>query len=273
MNTKVTILSLGGGIQSTALALLLDEGRLDGYRKPDCAIFADTQAEPEWVYQTVGALRERVSYPVVTATAGSLAQDTWAIILGKEPESGRKAGGYIDIPAFGGETGGLVKRQCTSNYKIRVIKRKIRELYGWPIQVIQYLGISADEAVRMRSSAEKYIRLEYPLAMSRLSRHDCQEYLRAEAPDIPVGRSACYFCPFHSMPEWDALSKQAPELYEDACRMDVALANAPRGPFSLVKGGLGLREKLAEWQAQKELQGALDFGPPKADECAGVCFV
>ena len=47
-------LSLGAGVQSSVLALLLSQSdpRLMelGYPKPDAAIFADTGWEPEYVY-------------------------------------------------------------------------------------------------------------------------------------------------------------------------------------------------------------------------------
>ena len=49
----LTVLSLGGGVQSSVMALVASEGAFD--RLPDCAIFADTQRVP-------GTLR-RVSRP------------------------------------------------------------------------------------------------------------------------------------------------------------------------------------------------------------------
>src|SRR5205814_10359044 len=40
------ILSLGAGVQSTALALMAVQGELPGFRRPVAAIFADTGWEP-----------------------------------------------------------------------------------------------------------------------------------------------------------------------------------------------------------------------------------
>jgi len=42
--------SLGAGVQSTALVVLSTLG-LHGCPRADCAIFADTQDEPAWVYR------------------------------------------------------------------------------------------------------------------------------------------------------------------------------------------------------------------------------
>jgi hypothetical protein len=44
------ILSLGAGVQSTALALMAVQGELPGFRRPIAAIFADTGWEPLGVY-------------------------------------------------------------------------------------------------------------------------------------------------------------------------------------------------------------------------------
>ncbi len=44
------ILSLGAGVQSTALALMAVRGELPGFRRPVAAIFADTGWEPRGVY-------------------------------------------------------------------------------------------------------------------------------------------------------------------------------------------------------------------------------
>ena len=47
----LTVLSLGGGVQSSVMALMADKGAFD--RVPDCAIFADTHWEPPGVYEHV----------------------------------------------------------------------------------------------------------------------------------------------------------------------------------------------------------------------------
>ena len=106
---EVISLSLGGGWQSTALALLLDRGELEGYPRPDVAVFADTKAEPPWVYQTLDALEGILSYPLVRTSYGNLEEDTWRSIRGEPTrrhpnqlpeEDGKPARGFIDIPAY-----------------------------------------------------------------------------------------------------------------------------------------------------------------------------
>ena len=55
MTAQLVAKSTGAGVQSTAIALLIAEGRLP---KPDVAIFADTGWEPAAVYQQVDRLAE-----------------------------------------------------------------------------------------------------------------------------------------------------------------------------------------------------------------------
>ena len=270
---EVTSLSLGGGWQSTALALLLNREELPGYRRPDIAVFADTGAEPPWVYETVRKLEDILDYPVVTTTFGNLEIDTWRSIRGEPTkrhpnplpeEEGLPSRGFIDIPVYSPK--GLFKRHCTQDYKIEAIKRTVRERFGWPIRLTQYMGISLDEAIRMKEPREKYITNVYPLVMSRWSRATCADYMNRTWPDIPVGRSACFFCPFHSTGEWMTLAERTPDLFERACLMDEALAAMPSGPYRLTKKG-SLRD-LAE---RTRMQGKMDFAVA-GDECEGHCF-
>ena len=62
------VLSLGGGVQSSALALMLDRGFLD-CETPDVAIWADTGNDPPEVAAMVAWLAGEVSYEVVVVRA------------------------------------------------------------------------------------------------------------------------------------------------------------------------------------------------------------
>ena len=42
-SSRFTVISLGGGVQSSVMALMASQGAFD--RIPDCAIFADTRWE------------------------------------------------------------------------------------------------------------------------------------------------------------------------------------------------------------------------------------
>jgi len=111
------ILSLGGGVQSFTLALLIKNGEIPPI---DAAIFADTQWEPHWVYEQIEWLRGVVPFPIHTVSAGNLRED-----LMNSYTTGNQ---FVVIPAFQEEHIG--QRQCTNQYKIRPIDREKRTKAG-----------------------------------------------------------------------------------------------------------------------------------------------
>ena len=65
---RFTVISLGGGVQSSVMALMANEGAFD--RIPDCAIFADTRWEPPSIYEHLTWLRDRLSFPLYVVDNG-----------------------------------------------------------------------------------------------------------------------------------------------------------------------------------------------------------
>ena len=100
------------------------------------------------------------------------------------------------------EGDGIGRRQCTDNYKIRPIRRRIRDLLGLrPRQRVPvgttvelWLGISTDEAIRMKDSRDRWMANRYPLIEAGMSRRDCLDWWEARY-DRPLERSACVAWP------------------------------------------------------------------------------
>ena len=110
---SLTVISLGGGVQSSVMALMANEGAFD--RIPDCAIFADTRWEPPSIYEHLTWLKDRLSFPLYVVDNGrSLREDVKALTN----HSGSRR--YVDIPFYlkgrDGEGDGIGRRQCTDNY-------------------------------------------------------------------------------------------------------------------------------------------------------------
>ena len=55
------VLSLGAGVQSTTLALMINQGELP---MVNCAIFADTKGEPKYVYDHLNWLKNKLKFPI-----------------------------------------------------------------------------------------------------------------------------------------------------------------------------------------------------------------
>jgi len=202
MINNLRILSLGAGVQSSTLALMINKGEVP---MVDAAIFADTGGEPKAVYDWLEWLTKQLSYSVYIVSKGNLREDTINAVNGKYK--------FLTIPVFSVDkkTGkkGLLRRQCTNDYKIQPVNQKVRNLLGLEKgekrkkgTVVQMLmGISMDEIYRVKPNRVKYINNNYPLINLKMSRKDCMEWMEKNKYPKPP-RSACTFCPFHSNEEW-----------------------------------------------------------------------
>lgn len=165
------VLSLGAGVQSTTLALMAAAGEIGP--DLDCAIFADTESEPEAVYRHLAWLERQLPFPVHRVSAGSLR----AAIL-----DGMRGDRRMDArPPFFTAGGGMLRRQCTQDHKILPIQRKVREILGVAkgrrvpagVAVEQWIGISTDEASRMKPAQLAYVTNRFPLIEADMSRSAC----------------------------------------------------------------------------------------------------
>ena len=216
------VLSLGAGVQSSTLALMIHKGEIP---MVDCAIFADTQAEPPKVYEWLEFIKKTVNYPVHIVTWRNLEQDVLDASQGKYQA--------FTIPFYTKnketEQKGMLMRQCTADYKIKPVTKKVRELLGYKkgervdlkeVKVEMLLGISTDELRRMRMNRLRYIDNQYPLINDfGMSRQDCIAWMKDNGYPMPT-KSACYFCPFHSQSGWKEIKENDPKLFEKAVQMD-----------------------------------------------------
>ncbi len=193
---QLTVLSLGAGVQSSTLALMAAHGEIP---MPDCAIFADTGWEPRAVYDHLDRLTPLLPFPVHRVSGGDI-RDSIA--------SDR----YDPIPWY--VEGGIGRRQCTKVYKLYPIRRKVREMLGGKTPRAgckMLVGISRDEAHRMKPSTVAYIENTWPLVDLGITRQDCRRKL--ERWGIGAPRSACCGCPFLSDRDWQQ-RRQQPEWIE-----------------------------------------------------------
>lgn len=265
---KLTILSLGAGVQSTAMALMAEAGEIE---RPDAAIFADTQNEPEHVYRTLDYVMSHVSYPVHIVTAGNLAED---FLYSLEHPEIRCATPPFYVQHPENSSYGRLWRQCTQQYKLRPIRQKIRELIkdvSTELSAVQMIGISLDEAHRMKPSGVQYIRNCYPLIDKRLSRADCLAWMRDHGHPIP-GKSACYYCPYMDdariaqldQKSWNSLLELDARIEAIQAADDRNMINAAR-----IRGNIYLNRdcvRMRDWKPKHAAQGDL-FG----EECEGMC--
>ena len=266
----LTVISLGAGVQSSVMAIMAAKG---DFPKPDCAIFADTGYEPKAVYRYLEFLKKILPYPVYVVSKGNIKKDMLDSI-----DNGTR---FPTAPFFTQAeiTGkkGMLRRQCTADYKIVPIRKKIRELCGikygkhFPKNkyVEQWIGISTDEIQRMKPARDKYILNRHPLIEAKMSRQDCIDYLKKEKIPLPE-KSACIVCPYHNDAYWHFMKNERPEEFADAVEFDKNIRTGSRN----------VRDKLYLHRSCKPLD-EVEFNKKENDkqldmfnnECEGMCGV
>jgi len=263
----LNIISLGAGVQSSTLALMAAEGEIAPM--PDCAIFADTGAEPKHVYDFLDYIESLVPFPVHRVMQGEgLEQQILNSVKG----------GRLHGPPFFTESangGGMLRRQCTSEFKITPVNRKTRELVGLKprqrgpkeVAVSMWIGISMDESVRMKVNPIKWIENRWPLIEKDMYRYDCINWMRDHGYREP-SKSACYFCPYHDNATWQNMKDHDPDSWARAVWMDELIRDAI--PIT--------NEKLYLHRSMQPLTEC-DFDPARDQfdmfdhECEGMCGV
>lgn len=222
------VLSLGGGVQSTVMCLLAERGAFGV--KPDYAIFADTKWEPQSVYDTIEWLQTQVSFPIITTDNGRSLRDDVVNGVNAQGQPWMTLPVYLAEP--NGESAGINWRQCTKNYKLDPIRRVVQELLGvrprqnisHETHVEMWLGISTDEAMRVKPNRNWWITNRYPLIDDLpLTREECRQWFADEYPGRSLTRSACVGCPFRSSSSWLDVKANEPELYAEVVQIDALI--------------------------------------------------
>lgn len=261
------ILSLGAGVQSSTMALMIAHGEIEPV---DAAIFADTGWEPPKVYTWLDWLERQLPFPVYRVQRGNLRQDA---INRSKHTSGRVAAIPWHMVMPDG-TRAMGRRQCTKEYKLEPITKKTRELVGLvPRQRAKgvvcemLIGISTDEALRMKPSQEPWKQHRWPLIEKSMSRWDCLRWMERNGYGEPP-KSSCIGCPYHSDHEWRAI-KADPVLWADALEVDAAIRTQPK------MRGQQFAHRSCVPLAEADLSTAADHGQVDMfnNECEGMCGV
>lgn len=188
------VISLSGGKDSTAVALLMKE------KKPNMDfefIFADSGCELPETYEYLKKLEVMLGDKIVKLGV----EGGFDGVL-------EKMNGFLPSP---------VARWCTRELKIKPI-----EQYLGHDKVKMYLGIRIDEKRKgYVVSRKNNIIPSYPLQDARMDLKDVENYLNKKGIGLPKyyswrTRSGCYFCFYQRIGEWFGLYKNHPELFQKA---------------------------------------------------------
>ena len=222
--------NFGAGTQSVGLMLMALDGKFDSC--PDHFVFADTGAEPKHVYEYLEMFSEYIWHKywnrVVIVKEGNLRNDIVNLFNGTATRAS-------SLPLFT-KNGGMIRRQCTQDYKIKPIEKWIKKNYeigrktkknNQPI-IEQWFGVSLDEIERCKISQNWWTVFKYPLVEARMYRHEVINYVTKyhDLPEPP--RSSCSFCSFHSDRYWQFLKDDYPDEFSIASEIDVMIRQLPK---------------------------------------------
>lgn len=186
------ILSLSGGKDSAALAIYMRD------RVPEMEyIFSDTKKELPETYEYLDRIASYLGKEVVHLNA-DVGFDHW-------------------YEMYGGMIPSNHRRWCT-----RALKLKPFEQYCGDAEIINYVGLRAEENRSGYISHKPNIKAVYPFKEDGLVLRDIEEILRDSGVGMPPytkwgrTRSGCYFCFYQQKIEWVKLKEAHPDLYNKA---------------------------------------------------------
>jgi hypothetical protein len=299
MTAPRTYLSFGGGTQSSAIAMLAinrDERllRVTGGQVPELYIFADVGDEPKALYPHLADMQRRIEasgarYATVYTALGNLGDHIIHAALNgyhraeQLPFFVRKEESdfpILNVPGWNDWGYGPIRRRCTPHFKVKPLTAYARAHFGVyrgktfdGAPVHMQLGISADEMQREKCGKvykQEWSEYKNPLIEMNWHRADCINYLIEQG--IVPRRSACVYCPFHSMKEWREVAK-VPEDWARVLQVDDALeVAATNGAFGLENppylNRYGVRMRDLDLTEPDDPQTVL-----WDNECGGVCGV
>jgi 3'-phosphoadenosine 5'-phosphosulfate sulfotransferase (PAPS reductase)/FAD synthetase len=183
------ILSLSGGKDSTALAILMRNS------VPDMEyVFCDTNKELPETYDYLNQVEAYLGKKI-TRIEAARGFDHW-------------------LTLFQGYLPSIQARWCTSYLKLKPF-----EDYVGDGPIISYIGLRADENRDARISHKPNITVVYPFKEQNIGYEGVQKILIESGIGMPPytkwgrSRSGCYFCFFQKSIEWVKLLENHPDLF------------------------------------------------------------
>lgn len=267
------ILSLGAGVQSSALLYMSLSGDIAPYDK---VIFADTGNEPKAVYNHLASLKALAGDTLMVVSSGNIIEDA----MGKSR--------FATMPMYVKEAGkvSVLRRQCTREYKIAPVSEAIRALayerglayvssgsyrIKKGVKIELHMGISIDESHRMSKPRTQWQVNVYPLVERAYTRYDAYRYAVNNNYPIPP-KSSCIICPYHDDTYWLSLSL---DEFKIACDFDDFLRSGNfktklRGDLYLHRSCKPLREVAFKANDDKPMQ--LGFKLEALNSCSSDSF-
>ncbi len=201
------VVSFSGGKDSTAMLLrMLEDGK-----KVDEILFCDTGLEFPQMYEHIRKVEQNIGRKIKIVKSDYSFE---YLFLEKRINRRKEA-----LSCHNGYSwAGPLSRWCTEHLKNGPRERYLRELRK-KYNVIQYVGIAADETHRINRPNNQRADVRLPLVEWNMSEADCLAYCYAKGYDWgglyeKFQRVSCWCCPLQSLKELRILYRNFPELWK-----------------------------------------------------------
>lgn len=212
------VASFSGGKDSTAMVLRMIE-----LGEPlDEVVFCDTTAEFPAMIRHVEKVRKVIEAAGVKFTTLKNPLGFEYYLAQIEVPSRAAKGRIYQGPGYGWPTSKA--RWCTKSLKTRLVGDHLRHL-NEEHEVIQYIGIAADEDYRLGRKQNQDPSHRHPLREWGWTEADAMAYCREKGYDWEglydiFDRVSCWLCPLQSYDELRKLRSLFPDLWAELLRLD-----------------------------------------------------
>lgn len=215
---KYYVANFSGGKDSTAMVLRMIEL---GYPL-DEVIFCDTTMEFPAMYRHIEKVKAVIESAGIKFTTLRAEHDFEYYLCDHKVKNRKPTSDLYGRAGYG--WAGHSSRWCTAELKRRVIAAYLKQLRK-SHDVVQYIGLAADEDYRMKRKNNQDPRHCHPLRGWGWAEADAMRYCRNKGYDWEglydiFQRVSCWCCPLKSYDELRPLRKHFPDLWRKLLKMD-----------------------------------------------------
>lgn len=219
------VASFSGGKDSTAMVLHMIE-RGDHL---DEVVFCDTTMEFPGMIRHVEKVKQVIEAAGIKFTELRAPHDFEYYLAEYEVENRKPGSDFYGVPGYG--WAGHLSRWCTKTLKVGIINNHLQELRE-TYEVIQYIGIAADEDYRLEREQNQDQSHRHPLREWGWVEDDALRYCYARGydweglyelkrnPKTGKARVSCWCCPLQSYEDLRILRHCFPDLWEKLLDLD-----------------------------------------------------
>lgn len=242
------VVSFSGGKDSTAMLLKMVESGMP----IDCILFCDTGLEFPAMYEHIKAVEKRIGREITVVRAA----ETFEYMMFDKPINRRPNSSVIS--RYGGSQNGYGwpgprLRWCTERLKNEPREKYIRGLRK-NYEVIEYVGLAADEGYRLQRKCNQLENHRHPLIEWEMTEQDCLNYCYERGFTWDglyehFKRVSCWCCPLQSLVELRKLYRHYPALWQ-------TLKDWDKNTWRTFKPGYSVQQLEERFNLEEEFEKA-----------------